>query len=121
MRLRSSELGCACSADLQQSFPRHLHKVFVNDALAHRVSNVQRSDLAPDDLLHLLKLHPWEPLGELPDVGASQQVLEEGLNRNPGSPEDPPSAELVGVALDKPAVLPLFPLPDSTRTIGSAG
>ena len=40
-------------------------------------------------------------------LAASQQVLKEGLYGNPGSPEDPRSAELVGVALDNPAVLPV--------------
>ena len=40
-------------------------------------------------------------------LAASQQVLKEGLYGNPGSPEDPRSAELVGAALDNPAVLPV--------------
>ena len=60
--------------ELAPKVPRNLHKVFVNEALASRMSNVQRSYLMPDDLLHLLRFQPWGPLGEFPQGGAPSRV-----------------------------------------------
>ena len=40
-------------------------------------------------------------------VAPPSRFSKEGLNGNPDSPEDPRSAELVGAALDNPAVLPV--------------
>ena len=93
--------------ELAPKVPRNLHKVFVNEALASRVSNVQRSYLVPDDLLHLLRFHPWGPLGEFPQGGAPSRVSKRASTGNPVPLEPHHSAELVGTAPDNPAVLPV--------------
>ena len=57
---------------------------------------LQRPDLVPDDLLDLIQLHPLEPLRELPEGGASQQVLKEGLDGDSGALEHPRPLSLSG-------------------------
>ena len=106
--------------ELAPKVPRNLHKVFVNEALASRVSNVQRSYLMPDDLLHLLRFHPWGPLGEFPQGGAPSRVSKRASTGTLVPLKTHAPLSLSGrLSTTSQSFQFMFPLPDPTMNIGS--
>jgi hypothetical protein len=57
--------------------------------------------------LDLFTCHTGEPLEKVVDPRAIFEVRKEGLDRNPGAAEDPGTADLSRISLDRRTLVPI--------------